>query len=285
MNRTGAVEIGSAVLGFSARTPTLPPATHTNSYALGDREVLLVEPATPFPEEQRLWLEWARGLTSSGRRVVGLFLTHHHIDHAAGASLFARELGLPIWAHAATADRLDDVRVTRRLEEGEQIVLGGPEPQRWDVLLTPGHAPGHLCLHEPALRAVVVGDMVASQGSIIVEPNDGDMRVYLEQLGRLRSLDAEVALPAHGAPIRDPHALFTHYIEHRLLRERLVLGALRKAGLLGARPEDLVPEVYTDTPQSVWGLAAMSLAAHLIKLAQDGLASQQGERYFARPEP
>ena len=37
---------------FGARTPTLPPATHTNSYALGARDVLLIEPSTPYESEQ-----------------------------------------------------------------------------------------------------------------------------------------------------------------------------------------------------------------------------------------
>ena len=60
---------------FAARTPTLPPATHTNSYALGGRDVLLVEPATPYEDELVAWLGWARGLVSAGRRPLALFVT------------------------------------------------------------------------------------------------------------------------------------------------------------------------------------------------------------------
>ena len=44
--------IAAGVESFAARTPTLPPATHTQSYALGEREVILVEPATPFEDER-----------------------------------------------------------------------------------------------------------------------------------------------------------------------------------------------------------------------------------------
>ena len=79
---------------FPTLTPTLAPATHTNSYALGDRDVLLVEPATPHEDEQRAWLAWARGFEGAGRRVVAVALTHHHSDHVGGAALFAEELGV-----------------------------------------------------------------------------------------------------------------------------------------------------------------------------------------------
>jgi glyoxylase-like metal-dependent hydrolase (beta-lactamase superfamily II) len=167
---------------FPALTPTLAPATHTNSYALGGREVLLVEPATPYEAEQRAWVEWARGLASSGREPIAILATHHHLDHVGGAELLARELDRPIWAHPLTVERLPEAaraRVGRRLDEGDAIVLDGPRPQRWRVLFTPGHAPGHVCLWDEDERVVVVGDMVASVGTILIAPGDGDMTRYL----------------------------------------------------------------------------------------------------------
>jgi endoribonuclease LACTB2 len=266
---------------FPAETPTLPPATHTNSYALGTREVLLVEPATPYAGEQRAWLDWARGLRGQGRELIAIVATHHHADHIGGAEFLARELALPLWAHRATQQRLPSLPVQRYLEDGERITLDGPEPQNYVVLHTPGHAPGHICLYEPASGAVVVGDMVASIGTILIEPVDGDMALYLEQLARLSRLGATLALPAHGDPIERPSELFDRYIAHRGMREAKVLAALRSHGQKGATPADLVPAAYDDTPVAVWGLARMSLEAHLIKLAQDGLAKQADERYIA----
>ncbi|MEJ7735551.1 MAG: MBL fold metallo-hydrolase [Polyangiaceae bacterium] len=267
---------------FPARTPTLPPATHTNSYALGGQQVLLVEPATPFDDERRAWLEWARGLRAAGRDLVAIFVTHHHIDHVGGADFLARELGLPLWAHQATAERLAGaVEITRRLEEGETIRLDGPTPQAWQVLHTPGHAPGHLCLHEAEMGAVVVGDMVASVGTILIEPVDGDMQVYLEQLRRLEALAARVALPAHGTPIEGPSALFAFYVKHRLAREAKVIDALGRAGSGGGSLGSLVRDAYADTPEALWPLAQMSLEAHLIKLECDGRARRGGEGWLA----
>jgi len=282
----GPLPIGKGVESFAARTPTLPPATHTQSYALGERDVLLVEPATPYDDERREWLAWARSLSASGRHLVAIFLTHHHADHAGGADFFARELGLPLWAHPETRDRLPDVPVARTLLDGDSIMLEGPTTQRWDVLHTPGHAPGHLCLHEVTSGTLVAGDMVATEGTILVEAIDGDMAVYIRELERLAALETLTVLPAHGAPIVDPAALFTRYIRHRRMRETKILRALERAGAAGATPSDLVPGAYDDTPRAAWGIAALSVAAHLVKLEAEGLALSVDARYVAqRPKP
>ncbi len=274
-------ELAPGLVAFAARTPTLPPATHTQSYALGTRDLLLVEPATPYEDEQREWLEWARSLISAGRNLIAIVLTHHHVDHVGGADVLARELGAPLFAHRLTAERLPELSFSRLLEDGDELVLDGPTPQRWRVLHTPGHAPGHVCLFEPDLGDIVVGDMVASVGTILIETRDGDMAVYLEQLRRLAEVGAKTALPAHGDPIPEPEKLFAHYVRHRLMREDKVRAALKTKGKAGSTAEDLVPLAYDDTPRAAWPFARLSIEAHLVKLVRDGLAQSDGERHYA----
>lgn len=272
-------ELSATLEMFSARTPTLPPATHTNSYALGARDVILVEPATPYVDEQREWIAWARGLASRGRTLKAIFATHHHPDHVGGIDALARELRLPLWAHAATAERMPDTKLDRLLEDCELLELEGPVPTRWLVLHTPGHAPGHLCLFEERTGALVVGDMVASVGTILVETRDGDMRLYLEQLERLASLGARLALPAHGEPIDAPADLCRKYIAHRLMREAKIVAALRTLG--PAKIEDIVPQAYDDVPAHIWPLARLSTEAHLVKLLAEARVAQRDDgRYL-----
>jgi glyoxylase-like metal-dependent hydrolase (beta-lactamase superfamily II) len=127
---------------------------------------------------------------------------------------------------------------------------------------------------------VVVGDMVASVGTILIEPGDGDMRIYLEQLRRLEALSAERALPAHGDPILEPSKLFSHYVSHRLMREEKVFSALAAAGEAGAEAGELVPVAYADTPRALWPIARLSLEAHLVKLVSEGRARRDGGRHF-----
>jgi glyoxylase-like metal-dependent hydrolase (beta-lactamase superfamily II) len=273
--------LGSSLALFPARTPTLAPATHTNSYALGGREVVLVEPATPYEDEQREWLDWARSLRSQGRELVAIVATHHHMDHVGGLEVLSRELDVPVWAHDATVSRIAaHERVTRRLADGDVITLAGPRDEAWRVLFTPGHAPGHVCLFEERSKTLVVGDMVASVGTILIAPGDGDMRVYLEQLRRLAALDASLALPAHGEPIDEPTKLFEHYVSHRLKREAKVFDAVAACGVRGGDLVDLVERAYDDTPVHLWPIAKLSLEAHLDKLVGESRVARTDEGRF-----
>lgn len=219
-------------------------------------------------------------LSREGLRPVAILATHHHPDHVGGAAFFRDALGVPLWAHEKTAERMSNwanVDVDRRLAEGETLVLDGPTPAVWEVLHTPGHAPGHLCLFERSRGALVVGDMVASVGTILVEKTDGDMIQYLASLERLAALDAKVALPAHGAPIESPSKLFRGYVAHRYMREGAVLRAVEKVG--AGSLDDLVPVAYADVPPAIYPIARMSLEAHLIKLVKDGKVREDAERY------
>lgn len=270
-------ELARDLVLFPARTPTLPPATHTNSYALGTSDLLLVEPATPYEDEQREWIAWARALASQGRKARAIVLTHHHEDHVGGVDVLARELGLPVWAHAETAKRVGVEKVQRHLVDGETLAL---EAGSWQVLHTPGHAPGHVCLWDARTRTLVIGDMAASVGTILIAPGDGDMQVYLQQLERLAALDASLALPAHGEPIDAPSELFRKYVAHRTMRENKALAAIARAP--ASTDAELVPLAYDDTPAHLYPIALLSLRAHLEKLEREGRAERREERWYAR---
>lgn len=278
------LHIADGVRMLSVRTPTLPPATHTNAYLVGTGEAVLVEPASGYDDELARIEGWVEAERRRGLKLRALVLTHHHHDHVAGAAALRERLGVPLWAHAATAERLTGkLTIDRLLEHGERVELDGPTPLALQALHTPGHAPGHLCFYEPQSGALIAGDMVASVGTILVEPSDGDMALYLRSLEEMDALDARTLLPAHGFPIENPHERLRFYVHHRLTREAKVLAALRELGR-EAGVHELVPIAYADTPQVAWPLASLSAAAHLIKLANEGRVARRGERWLALAE-
>lgn len=233
------------------RSPTLPPATHTNCWVLGDDEVVVVDPASPWAEPRRALLQ-----ALGGRRVTAVLLTHHHTDHVSGAEHLARATGAPIWAHPQTAERVD-LPVGRLLQDGDRLALGAHD---WRVLHTPGHAPGHLCLLRPEDGEVVAGDLVAGEGTILLDPDDGDLEQYLASLSRLLLLEAERLLPAHGPPLAPAHLALHELIAHRHHRTAQVQGALSP----GPRtPLQLAAVIYPELDSAWQAVAARQVVTHL----------------------
>ncbi len=269
----GAESIATAVIRLPLPTPTLPPATTTNHILLGGEHAVVVDPASPDKEAQARLIALISDLQrDAGWHFEGLLLTHHHRDHVGAASALAGRLALPVIAHSQTASRLADRIVVDRLIGDGDIVAG-----QWRVLHTPGHAPGHVVLHDREGAGMIAGDMVAAEGTIIVDPADGgSMAQYLASLRRLAALAPTWLVPAHGGVIREPAAVLDFYIRHRLEREARVLDALDRRW---RAPLRLLPTVYGDVPRLVWPIALRSLDAHLIHLAEQGLIERRRDTW------
>lgn len=246
---------------LALRTPTLPPAAHTNVYLVGPEggPVAVVDPGSPYPDQQAVLDAHLAALP-----IELVLLTHHHGDHTGGAAALAARWGVPIAAHEATARRLEGlVSVTRLLGDGE-VVHGAT------AVHTPGHAEGHLCFEVGG--ATIAGDMVAGLGTILIDPSEGDMAEYLASLERLLARPAARLLPAHGPAIEDGPGKLREYLAHRRMREARVWAALSGAP---QSLRELLPRAYGDTPTALWPLAERSLLAHLEKLAREGRAARR----------
>jgi endoribonuclease LACTB2 len=270
---THPVEFQRGVQVLALRTPTLFPATHTNCWLLGTGEVLVVDPGAHEAAEVDRLVARLGELEAEGRPPRAIFLTHHHLDHIGGVKALVGRLGLEVWCHPLTANRLD-LRPSRVLADGEVLTLEGSPDMHLRVLHTPGHARGHLCLVDEASHAAVVGDMVAGVGTILIDPPEGDMAEYLRQLQRLRDWPVRTLYPAHGPPLADGPGALEGYLAHRAAREARVLAALRE------KPrtlEEVALEAYGDTPTAWPPVAERSTLAILEKLQGEAQARAVGQ--------
>ena len=268
------VQFSPGIVMASLRTPTLPPATTTNCLIVGTDRLFLIDPATPHADQQERLFELCDELRAEGRELEGILLTHHHPDHVGAARATAARYGLPVHAHELTLARLaSEIDSGRPIADGDSIELGtapdGSDGWRLVALFTPGHDRGHLCFSESRYRALIAGDMISTVSTIIIDPPEGDLGVYLQSLERLLRTPVDTLYPAHGPAVRDGHRIVRHYVRHRAQRENALLEALAAGA---ARPADLVPLVYSDIDPALYALAERSLLAGLYKLRDEGRA-------------
>jgi endoribonuclease LACTB2 len=259
---TPEIEMRPGIILVPLRTPTLPPATHTNCYVVGGDEVVVIDPASPYDDEQAVL-----DRVLEKRNVREIWLTHLHRDHVGGAMHLKKQRGLKIVAHPITARDLEGfIDVDRTFQENEQLQLSGKPGWSLRVLHTPGHARGHVCIFEEKSGSLITGDLMAGFGTIVIDPPEGHMATYFDSLERMQELPVSALFPAHGPVMANAKEKIQEYLNHRMDRERKILAAWEKGH---REPAAIVKEVYTDVAPAMYGLAERSVVAHLEKLREE----------------
>jgi glyoxylase-like metal-dependent hydrolase (beta-lactamase superfamily II) len=143
-------------------------------------------------------------------KIEMIILTHSHHDHSAGVPLLKEATGARVLIHEDEAGSLGDdmatvaylfglsapeIEADETLKEGDVIDLG---EWKLEVMHTPGHSPGGICLYEPRARVLFSGDTVFPQGNIgrtdLFAGKDADL---VRSIERLTKLDVEVLYPGH----------------------------------------------------------------------------------------
>jgi glyoxylase-like metal-dependent hydrolase (beta-lactamase superfamily II) len=186
------------------------------------------------------WRDLQSELKQLGRSVddvSGVVLTHGDSDHLGFAERLRRDHGVPVYVHAADADRAkggDKPKVamgpmrwgatagffayalrkggvrTHHLSEVVEVADGDvlPLPGSPVVIGMPGHSPGSIAVHVPSVRAVFVGDALTTRHVLTGRegmqpaPFTDEPALALDSLERLKDVDADWVLPGHGTPWR-----------------------------------------------------------------------------------
>jgi hydroxyacylglutathione hydrolase len=176
----------------------------TNAYLVWDgrsTDALVLDPgkgaAAPLIERA----------AANGLRLHLIANSHGHIDHIFDNAPLMDASNAPLAIHPDDAYRLDGrnsygfelqpVAATRDLVEGEQIRIGDLV---LDVLHTPGHSEGSVCLYEEHNRLLLAGDVLFAGTYGRTDLPGGDDEQMAASLARLaREIPAEVrVLPGHG---------------------------------------------------------------------------------------
>jgi glyoxylase-like metal-dependent hydrolase (beta-lactamase superfamily II)/8-oxo-dGTP pyrophosphatase MutT (NUDIX family) len=266
------INFSSGVICIPVKTATLPPASTTNCYLLGKKggELLLVDPAAHHQDD----INWIMELVNSLKGMkISILLTHRHQDHIGNLKELQKLTNAEIWCSKHTSDYLQ-LNNAKILNEGDIIHLKHPiHTIKWEVLITPGHCPGHICLFSRA--GLIAGDMIAGFGTILI-PNEGNMEIYIEQLERIEKLKPRMLFPSHGPLSSVPEKVLSHYISHRKKRQQRVYEAI----LSGI--EDLASiskYTYEDTPDVHIGLSRQQTLAHLSSLERLGKVSRNNKHW------
>jgi len=165
----------------------------SNSWIVGDdEEVIVVDPGR----------DAAAVLDLVGdREVLAVICTHGHAAHTAAAVEVAAKDEAPIALHPA--DRVywreehADVNPDIDMEDGGVFEVSDVA---LEVLHTPGHTPGSVCIYSEGLRAVFAGDVLSATGPVAHENEFPDFARQLSSIGAhvLTLPGGTRVLPGHG---------------------------------------------------------------------------------------
>lgn len=173
--------------------------------------------------------------------------------------------------HFKTSDALPFVCVN----EGDWIEKGS---YRFQIVRTPGHSRGHLCLYEPDKKMLIGGDHILEKITPGIPGRvDGSdpLRDYLASLDKIDQLDVETILPGHGRVFGHCRQRIEEIREHHREREREVLEILQSGSMsifeiAGQVKWNIKDESWESLPLIQQYHAALETYAHLIYLENTG---------------
>jgi glyoxylase-like metal-dependent hydrolase (beta-lactamase superfamily II) len=192
------LKIQSFTVGPLAENPYLLACADTG-------QAILIDPGA---EADMLW----QAIVDAGVTLTAIVLTHAHLDHIGALEPIRRRAKVPVYLHPADdwllAGAVMQGRMfgfpmepvapaERQLAHGDRLTVGNSTLQ---VLHTPGHSPGSVCLYAPADTLLIAGDTLFYRSIGRTDIVGGDAPVLLHSIEQhLWPLPNDVRVyPGHG---------------------------------------------------------------------------------------
>ncbi len=179
----------------------------SNIYVIGDT---IIDSGTGFNFTKLR--EIFRMLKKEMKSIQEIINTHGHFDHIGGNGYF---INAKVVIHKDDAKILEDGdmelsnaeffngklhprKPDKVLKEGDRLTI---DKLDLEVIHTPGHSPGSMCLYDKKKKILFSGDTVFSDGVGRTDIPGGNPEQLEKSLQRLLGLDVEKILPGHGKPV------------------------------------------------------------------------------------
>jgi glyoxylase-like metal-dependent hydrolase (beta-lactamase superfamily II) len=189
----------------------------------GAKKNLLIDTGLPWESELLIGQLASVGLTRDDIHII--VLTHEHLDHIGCVPFFSPRS--VIAAHSMAANKIgmqdefvlmsksfklnvDEYHIDFHLHHGTTIDLGGTSLQ---VLHTPGHSSGSICLYEAQQQILFTGDTIFAKGTLGGIFPSGSISDYALTLRQLSTLRIKELYPGHGRISTTPENDFAKAIK------------------------------------------------------------------------
>jgi hydroxyacylglutathione hydrolase len=141
-----------------------------------------------------------------------IILTHCHYDHTGGAGDVAAAFGANIAIHEDDAPLLGNANASASSMFGVKapsivpdiLLKGGERFGELEVIHTPGHTPGGICLYSARSKVLFSGDTVFQDGSFgRTDLYGGSTQQLIKSIEKLSNLEVSIMYPGHGEVVEE----------------------------------------------------------------------------------